>query len=85
MAIPPRVERRGGRYHATARGSERRNVFRDDTVGSSFSIQTGGVCWEMDFAAVRVAVRRFSLRLARDTKLGCKLEEIEEQSPNVGI
>jgi REP element-mobilizing transposase RayT len=31
MARPLRVERRGGRYHASARGNERRNIFRDDT------------------------------------------------------
>jgi REP element-mobilizing transposase RayT len=30
MARPLRVERVGGRYHATARGNERRNIFRDD-------------------------------------------------------
>ena len=31
MARPLRIERVGGRYHATARGNERRNIFRDDT------------------------------------------------------
>ena len=31
MARPLRIERPGGRYHATARGNERRNIFRDDT------------------------------------------------------
>jgi len=31
MARPLRIERVGGRYHATARGNERRNVFGDDT------------------------------------------------------
>jgi hypothetical protein len=31
MARPLRIERVGGWYHATARGNERRNIFRDDT------------------------------------------------------
>ena len=31
MARPLRNERPGGRYHVTARGNERRHIFRDDT------------------------------------------------------
>lgn len=31
MARPLRIERPGGRYHVTARGNERRDIFRDDT------------------------------------------------------
>jgi len=31
MARPLRIERVGGRFHATARGNERRDIFRDDT------------------------------------------------------
>ena len=31
MARPLRIERPGGRYHVTARGNERKNIFRDDT------------------------------------------------------
>jgi REP element-mobilizing transposase RayT len=31
MARPLRVERPGGWYHVTARGNERRQIFRDDT------------------------------------------------------
>ena len=30
MARPLRIEMAGGRYHLTARGNERRNIFRDD-------------------------------------------------------
>ena len=30
MARPLRIERPGGRYHVTARGNERRDIFRDD-------------------------------------------------------
>jgi REP element-mobilizing transposase RayT len=30
MAHPLRIERVGGRFHATARGNERRELFRDD-------------------------------------------------------
>jgi REP element-mobilizing transposase RayT len=31
MARPLRIERPGGRYHVTARGNERKAVYRDDT------------------------------------------------------
>jgi len=31
MARPLRIERPGGRYHVTARGNERKAIFRDDT------------------------------------------------------
>jgi hypothetical protein len=31
MARPLRIERARGRYHATARGNERRYIFRDET------------------------------------------------------
>ncbi len=31
MARPLRIERPGGRYHVTARGNERRDIFRDDS------------------------------------------------------
>ncbi len=31
MARALRIERVGGRFHATARGNERKNIFRDDT------------------------------------------------------
>ncbi len=31
MARPLRIERVGGRFHATARGNERKDIFRDDT------------------------------------------------------
>jgi putative transposase len=31
MARAPRIERPGGRYHVTARGDERKDIFRDDT------------------------------------------------------
>jgi putative transposase len=31
MARPLRIERVGGRFHATARGNERRPIVRDDT------------------------------------------------------
>jgi len=30
MARPLRIEIPGGRYHVTARGNERRSIFRDD-------------------------------------------------------
>jgi putative transposase len=30
MARPLRIERPGGRYHITARGNERKDIFRDD-------------------------------------------------------
>ena len=30
MARPLRIERPGGRYHLTARGNERREIFRDE-------------------------------------------------------
>ena len=30
MARPLRIERPGGRYHVTARGNERKEIFRDD-------------------------------------------------------
>src|SRR5262245_7521982 len=30
MARPLRIERPGGRYHVTARGNERRAIYRDD-------------------------------------------------------
>ncbi len=30
MARPLRIERPGGRYHITARGNERKAIFRDD-------------------------------------------------------
>jgi REP element-mobilizing transposase RayT len=31
MARPLRIERPGGRYHVTARGNERKAIFRQDT------------------------------------------------------
>jgi putative transposase len=31
MARALRIERPGGRYHVTARGNERKEIFRDDT------------------------------------------------------
>ncbi len=31
MARPLRIERPGGRYHVTARGTERTPIFRDDS------------------------------------------------------
>jgi putative transposase len=31
MARPLRFERVGGRYHVTARGNERKDLFRDDS------------------------------------------------------
>ena len=31
MARALRIERPGGRYHVTARGNERKHIFRDDT------------------------------------------------------
>lgn len=31
MARPLRIERVGGRFHATARGNQRKPIFRDDT------------------------------------------------------
>jgi putative transposase len=31
MARPLRVERAGGRFHATARGNARRHIYRDDS------------------------------------------------------
>jgi len=31
MARPLRIERPGGRYDVTARGNERKHIFRDDT------------------------------------------------------
>jgi chromosomal replication initiation ATPase DnaA len=37
----------------------------------------------MDYSAVNVPVRRFSQRIAKDTKLRRKLEEIERQMSNV--
>ena len=36
MARPLRVERPGGRYHVTARGTERKAVYRDDSDGAHF-------------------------------------------------
>jgi len=38
MARPLRIERPGGRYHVTARGNERKAIFRDDT---DFGVLTG--------------------------------------------
>jgi REP element-mobilizing transposase RayT len=35
-----RIERAGGRYHATARGNERRNIFRGETDRFHFLKQT---------------------------------------------
>jgi chromosomal replication initiation ATPase DnaA len=39
----------------------------------------GEFAGEMDYSAVSVAVRRLSERIAKDTKLRRKLEEIERQ------
>jgi len=39
----------------------------------------------MDYPAVSVAVRRFSERIAEDTELRRKLEEIERPMSNVEI
>ena len=37
MARPPRVEVPGAVYHVTARGNERRALFRDDTIAASMN------------------------------------------------
>ena len=36
MARPLRIERAGGRYHVTARGNERKPVYRDDSDRTHF-------------------------------------------------
>jgi hypothetical protein len=36
MARPLRIEIPGGRYHVTARGNERRDLFRDDSDREHF-------------------------------------------------
>src|SRR5262250_1418442 len=36
MARPLRIERPGGRYHVTARGNERKAVYRDDSDRAHF-------------------------------------------------
>lgn len=43
MARALRIERVGGRFHATARGNERKNIFRDDTHRFHFL----ELLWEM--------------------------------------
>jgi putative transposase len=36
MARPLRIEKAGGWYHVTARGNERKSIYRDDGIGSIF-------------------------------------------------
>ena len=36
MARPLRIERPGGRYHVTARGNERKAIYRDDSDRTHF-------------------------------------------------
>jgi chromosomal replication initiation ATPase DnaA len=43
----------------------------------------GELAGGMDYSAVSVAVRRFSQRIAKDTKLRRKLQEIERTMSNV--
>ena len=41
MARALRIERPGGRYHVTARGNERKEIFRDDTDRFHFLASLG--------------------------------------------
>jgi len=61
MARPLRIERGGGWYHVTARGNERRAIFRDDRDRAHFCEVLG----EM--------VERFRVLLSHV----CKLSNVE--------
>ena len=64
MARVLRIERRGGRYHVTARGNERKEIHRDDTGG-------------LDYAVVSKAIACFGRRLSLGASLREELAAIQ--------
>ena len=71
MARPLRIERPGGRYHITARGNERKAVYRDDSDRFHFL--------ELLSEAVGQAISRFGKRVQSVAEVRRNLRKTEIQ------
>ena len=90
MARALRIERFGGRYHVTARGNERKDIFRDDTdhfhylellgqLGEHFGVRVHAYVlmdnhYHLLVRNPEANLSRFERRLVKDSSL-CRMAE----------
>jgi N12 class adenine-specific DNA methylase len=78
MARPLRIAFPGAFYHVTARGNERKAVFKSTRARQKFLEYLIGAQFGIGDAAVARSCKRFKLKLEKDRKLWEKIARFEK-------